>query len=120
MTSWVPEPQPRTHYTNPDKVAETLGLSDPSDPMSLFKFSDSSNPSYEFVEDLILSAEDEIDLRTRRTWRENYVKDYVVTVSGYMSDENSAGRPWYYSSGGYEITLRKNLLPWDPSKGDRV
>lgn len=111
---------PTPTYTSPDSVASTLGLSDPSDPMSLFKFSDFSNPSYDFVNELILAAEDEIDLRTRRSWRENYVKDYIISISGYQADENSMGRPWYYASGGYEIQLRKNLLPWDPTKGDRI
>lgn len=111
---------PSPTYATPDTVASTLGLSDPSDPMSLLKFSDESNPTYEFVSDLIMAAEDEIDLRTRRSWRENRVKDYIVSVSGYQADENSVGRPWYYASGGYEITLRKNLLPWDPTKGDRL
>ena len=108
-----------THYTDVDSVAATLGLSDPNDPMSLLRFSDSSNPSADFIRDLILAAEDEIDRRTRRTWRETRVKDYITTISSYQWDEN-AYRSAYYQAGGYEITLRRDLRPWDPTKGDRL
>ena len=111
---------PVTTYATPDTVAQTLGLSDPSDPLSLLKFSDASNPSYDYVCDLILAAEDELDRRLNRSYRVNYVKDYITTISGYQADEGSIGRPWYYNSGGYEITLRKNLMPWDPSLGDKL
>jgi len=111
--------EPRTTYATPDTVAMTLGLSDPIDPNSLFKFSDSSNPTYEFVEDLILSAEDEIDRRTNRSWRENRVVDEIHTIPNYQWDEN-AYRSAYYMNGGYVIELRRNLRPWDPSKGDRL
>ena len=111
---------PRTTYATPDSVANTLGLSDPIDPMSLFKFSDSSNPSYEFVEDLILAAEDELDRRLNRSYRERRVKDYVTSVQGWQWDENSGYRGAYYAQGGYEITLRRDLRPWDPTKGDRI
>lgn len=68
---------------------------------------------------MILAAEDEIDLRTRRTWRENRVKNYITSIGNYQWDEN-AYRSAYYQRGGYVIQLRKNLLPWDPSKGDRI
>lgn len=108
-----------TTYATPDTVAMTLGLSDPNDPNSLFKFSDASNPTSDFVKDLILSAEDEIDMRTRRSWRVNRVVDEILTINTYQWDEN-AYRGAYFMNGGYEITLRKNLLPWDPSKGDRL
>ena len=116
----VDSDEPMTTYATPDSVAQTLGLSDPSDPMSVLKFSDSSSPSYDFVCDLILAAEDELDRRLNRSYRVNHVKDYITTISGYQADEGSIGRPWYYNSGGYEITLRRNLLPWDTSKGDRL
>lgn len=109
-----------TTYATPDSVAATLGLSDPEDPMSLLLFSDSSNPTADFVKDLILAAEDEIDRRLNRTWRENRVKDYITTISEYQADSNSVYRSWYYQSGGYEIQLRKDLRPWDPTKGDRL
>lgn len=108
-----------THYTDPDSVAMTLGISDPSDPEAPMRFDDTTNPSYDFVRELILKSEDEIDRRTRRTWRENRVKDYITTISSYQWDEN-AYRSAYYMAGGYEITLRKDLLPWDPTKGDRI
>ena len=118
MEGYDPEFQ-KTTYATPDSVADTLGLSDPNDPMSLLKFSDSSNPTYDYVEELIRAAEDEIDRRTRRTWRENRVKDYITTIMGYQWDEN-AYRSGYMQSGGYVIQLRKDILPWDPTKGDRL
>ena len=109
----------RTTYATPDSVAMTLGLQDPIDPSSAFRFSDESNPTADFVSELIQAAEDEIDLRTRRTWRENHVKNYITSILSYSWDEN-AYRGAYYQSGGYEIPLRRDLLPWDPSKGDRL
>lgn len=109
----------KTTYATPETVAQTMGLSDPINPMSLLTFSDSSNPSWDFVNDLILAAEDELDRRLHRTYRENRVKDYITTISSYQWDENGY-RAAYFQSGGYEITLRKDLLPWDPSKGDRI
>jgi len=118
MDIFEPDAQ-RTTYATPDTVAMTLGLSDPKDPNSAFKFSDASNPTYEFVEDLILSAEDEIDLRTHRSWRENRVVDEITTINSYQWDEN-AYRGAYFMNGGYEIPLRKNLRAWDPTKGDRL
>ena len=108
-----------TTYATPESVAMTLGLSDPIDPNSVFKFSDESNPTADFVKDLILAAEDEIDLRTHRSWRENRVVDEITTINSYQWDEN-AYRGAYFMNGGYEITLRKNLRPWDPTKGDRL
>jgi len=113
------QPAQKPTYTDPDSVAMTLGLYDPNDPQSLFKFSDVSNPTYDFVEDLILAAEDEIDRRTRRTWRENRVEDYITSISEYQWDANG-WRAGYFMNGGYEIVLRKDLRPWDPSKGDRL
>ena len=109
-----------TTYATPDSVAATLGLSDPDDPQSSLKFSDSSNPTADFVKDLILAAEDEIDRRLNRTWREVQVKDYITTIQEYQADTNSVYRPWFYQSGGYEIQLRKDIRPWDPTKGDRL
>lgn len=109
----------KTTYATPETVAQTMGLSDPINPMSLLMFSDSSNPSWDFVNDLILAAEDELDRRLHRTYRENRVKDYITTISSYQWDENGY-RAAYFQAGGYEITLRKDLLPWDPSKGDRI
>lgn len=108
-----------THYATPDTVAATMGLSDPSDPMSNSKFSDSSSPSYTDVQEMILAAEDEIDMRTHKTWRENRVKDYITNIGNYQWDEN-AYRAAYYQRGGYEITLRRGILSWDPTKGDRI
>ncbi len=112
------EPQ-RPVYTDPETVAMTLGLSDPEDPHAVFKFSDVSNPSYEFIEHLIMAKEDEIDLRLHRSWRENKVVDEIHDIPVYQNDENS-WMAWGYAMGGNSIQLRRDLRPWDPKKGDRI
>lgn len=106
-------------YCTVEDVAETLDLPDDSDPMGMFMFSDVSHPSYSRVEKLILAAEDEIDRRTKRTWRENYVKDHVANLNMYWHDENGL-RMDYYRQGGNYVQLRRDVRPWDPSKGDKL
>lgn len=106
-------------YCTPEDVAETLDLPDPINPNETFHFTDESHPSYSRVQKLILSAEDEIDRRTRRSWRVNRVVNQVKTIPGYQWDENG-WRSEYYLSGGYTIPLRRNILEWDPEKGDKL
>ena len=110
---------PQRVYATPDTVAMTLGLQDPIDPASPMRFSDESNPTYEFVDDLIRAAEDQIDRLTQRTWREYKVTNRILDIRNYQWDEN-AYRGAYYQYGGYKIELQRDLLPWDPSKGDRL
>ena len=101
-------------YATPDDVAETLDLPDHMDPTGMFTFSDESHPSFSRVEKLILSAEDEIDRRTRRTWRENRVEDYQCSISDYWGDING-WRNEYYRAGGNYVQLRKDIREWDPT-----
>jgi hypothetical protein len=68
---------------------------------------------------MILAAEDEIDRRMRRSWRTNRVVNHLVSIPNYQWDENG-WRSAYYQSGGYMIQLRKDILPWDPDKGDKL
>lgn len=106
-------------YCTPEDVAETLDLPDPVNPNEMYLFSNVSHPTYDRVKKMILSAEDEIDRRTRRSWRENRVVNHQVSIPTYQWDENG-WRSAYYQSGGYAIQLRKDILPWDPSKGDKL
>lgn len=106
-------------YCTPEDVAETLDLPDPINPNETFQFTDESHPSYCRVQKLILSAEDEIDRRTRRTWRENRVVNQILTIPTYQWDDNG-WRAEYRLSGGYTIQLRKRILEWDPEKGDKL
>lgn len=106
-------------YCTPEDVAETLDLPDPMNPNEIYQFSDISHPSYERVKKMILAAEDEIDRRTRRSWRVNRVVNHLVTIPGYQWDENG-WRTAYYQSGGYPIQLKKDILPWDPEMGDKI
>lgn len=103
------EPQ----YCTPEDVADTMDLPDPIDPMGSFSFSDVSHPSIRQVTKMILAAEDEVDRRTRRTWRENRVVDQQRTINSYWHDING-WRSDYYAEGGDFIQLRKDILPWDP------
>ena len=106
-------------YCTPEDVAETLDLPDPMNPNGTYQFSNISHPTYERVQKMILAAEDEIDRRIRRSWRENRVVNHLISIPGYQWDENG-WRAEYYHAGGYPIQLRKDILPWDPSKGDKV
>lgn len=117
---WPEEPKIySTHYCTPLEVAMTLDLPDPDNPLGFYKFSDMSQPSEDTIRMWIASNEDRIDLRLRRSWRVNYVKDFVTDIPQYMWDEVSF-RSAYYANGGNYIQLRKNILPWDPQKGDRI
>ena len=109
-----------THYCTPQDVAETLGLPVPGgDPSLNMPFSDHSVPTEAQVIKMILSNEDRIDRRIRLSWRENYVKDHLINIPKYQWDEN-AWRSAYYIHGGNQIQLHKNILPWDPEKGDKL
>lgn len=106
-------------YCTVEDVAETLDLPDPIDPTTILTFNDRSHPTFSRVQKMILYAEDEIDRRTRNTWRVNYVKDQMRDIPNYQWDENG-WREAYYQNGGYVVQLRKDILPWDPSKGDKL
>lgn len=106
-------------YTTPDLVAETMGLPDPEDELGVFRFSDTTNPTYDFVCRMIVSAEGEIDRLTNQSWRENHVKNQILTINTYQWDAN-AWRVAYYQRGGNYLKLRKNVRPWDPQKGDKL
>lgn len=106
-------------YCTPEDVAETLDLPDPMNPNEIYQFTDISHPSYERVQKMILTAEDEIDRRMRRSWRTNRVVNHLVTIPNYQWDENG-WRSAYHQAGGYMIQLRKDILPWDPEKGDKM
>ena len=106
-------------YCSVEDVEETLDFPDPSDPLGIFRFSDVSHPTYARVQKMILSAEDEIDRRTRRSWRINYVKDHVATINTYWHDINGV-RMAYFRNGGDYVQLHKDILPWDPEQGDKL
>lgn len=106
-------------YCTPEDVAETLDLPDPMNPNEIYQFTDISHPTYERVKKMILTAEDEIDRRMRRSWRTNRVVNHLVTIPNYQWDENG-WRSAYHQAGGYMIQLRKDILPWDPEKGDKL
>ena len=117
---WPAEPDvPVPTYCTPEDVAMTLDLPDPDDSFGYYRFTEMSHPSYAQVCKMIVSNEDKIDMRTRRTWRVNQVKDYVTDIPQYFWDEVSF-RTGYYANGGNYVQLRKNILPWDPQKGDRL
>ena len=103
----------QTHYCTPDDVAEVMDLPDHLDPTGMFTFTNESHPSYERVQKMILAAEDEVDRRTRRSWRTNYVFDQQRTISGYWHDING-WRSDYYAEGGDYVQFRKDIKHWDP------
>lgn len=101
-------------YCTPEEVAETLDLPSETDNYGNFQFSDMSHPSYTQVCRMICSNEDIIDRRLKRSWKTNYVKDFVINIPKYWQDEN-AWRTEYYRQGGNSVQLRKDILPWDPT-----
>lgn len=106
-------------YCTVEDVEETLDFPSPDDPTGIFRFSDVSHPSYNRVVKLILAAEDEIDRRTQRSWRVNYVKDHITSIQTYWHDLNGV-RMAYFRNGGDYVQLHKDILPWDPEQGDKL
>lgn len=106
-------------YCTVEDIEETMDLPSPDDPLGTFKFSDMSHPSYDRVTKMILAAEDEIDRRSRNTWRVNYVKDYTCSIQDYWHDENAL-RHDYFRKGGDYVQLHRNVLEWDPELGDKL
>lgn len=108
-------------YCTPDDVAETMGLPPEfgGDTYGFGRFTDSTVPSYDQVGRMIDSNMDVIDRRLRRSWRENFVKDKILSINNYWHDINS-WRSDYYQRGGNYVQLRKDVLPWDPQRGDRL
>lgn len=106
-------------YCTPEDVAETMDLPDPHDNMGMFTFSDVSHPSYDRICKMIRSNEDVIDRRLRRTWRTNRVRNYVCDINDYQWDQNGY-RAAYFLNGGDYCQLRKNIMQWDPTKGDKL
>lgn len=106
-------------YCTPDDVAMAMDLPSPDDPFKTMAFDDMSHPSFEQVERMIRSNSEMIDRRLRRSWRENRVKDRVVSIDVYEHDENT-WRTEYWLRGGNFVQLERDLRPLDPAKGDKV
>ncbi len=115
----VVEELPEPTYCSVRDVEDVLSLPDPNDPMGIFRFSDVSVPSYEYVCKLILGVEDELDRRLGQAWREVRVRDYVTSIKTYEGDRNG-WRMEMYRNGGEYIQLHKGALALDPTKGDRL
>ena len=107
-------------YCTPDDVAEVMDLPDPNgDNYGMFSFSDLSHPSYKSVEKMIISNEDKMDRLMKRSWREHRVEEDVTSIHNYWQDGNGV-RIGYRENGGDYIQLRRDVLPWDPAKGDKL
>ncbi len=106
-------------YCTVEDVEETLSLPSRTDPMGIFRFTDVSNPSYDRVCKLIIGAENVIDGRARKSWRTNRVVNHVTSIKTYWHDL-SGMRIGYATHGGDYVQLRKDVLPWDPEKGDKL
>lgn len=107
-------------YCEPIDVMRAIRIVDYYSPnQDILVPSDVSLPSYDEIIFRICAKEDEIDRFTRRSWRENRVKDYVCSFGEYWQDNNSA-RSRYWQEGGYYVQLHKDICPWDPKKGDKI
>ena len=110
---------PELHYCTPEMVADTLDLPDPINPDDSYKFSNISHPTYAQVARQIAGNEDQIDRRLKRSWRVHRVVNQVLDIPRYQHDENS-WRSDYFLYNGYTIPLMRDILPWDPEKGDKL
>lgn len=108
-------------YTDPDIVADMMDFPDPHDPTATMRFTNESHPSYNAIVRMIRSNEDIIDRRLKRSWRVNYVKDHVCDIPVWQHDESHTFfRPDYYKYGGNVVQLNRDILPWDPTEGDKL
>ena len=107
-------------YCTPMDVVKAIRMVDYySQDGELIQPSDSSLPDWDELCFRITVAERYIDRYTGRTWRENRVKNEIHDINTYWHDEN-ARRIEYWLQGGYFVQLERNLLPFDPYKGDKV
>lgn len=108
-------------YTDPDKVAELMDFPDPNDPNATLRFTDESHPTWSAVERMIRSNEDIIDRRLKKSWRVNRVKNHICDIPNWQHDESHTFfRPDYYTYGGNIVQLHRDVLEWDPTKGDKL
>lgn len=113
-------PVPTPTYTTPELVAEAIGVPSPDgDRLGIYQFSDTSVPRYDYVCRTIVASEGRIDRHLNRSWRENFVKERILTINTYQWDQNGM-RAGYWLRGGNYLQLHKDVLPWDPQKGDRL
>lgn len=115
----MPFEVPECHYCDPEMVAEVMDLPDPTNPQDVYKFSNISHPTYNAVCRMIASNEDKIDRRLKRSWRPHRVVNQMLDIPRYQHDENS-WRSDYFLYNGYTVPLMRDVLPWDPEKGDKM
>lgn len=108
------------NYCTPEDVCRAIRIIDFYDRNGeILRPSDSSLPDYDELCFRIAVAEKFIDKYTGRSWRENREKNSVMSINTYWHDIN-ARRSEYWLQGGYFVQLRKNVRPWDTSKGDKL
>ena len=114
-----PRDIPAVTYCTPEEVFETIEYFD-HDTQKLIIPSNTTVPTAETLRKRILAMEDQIDLYTGDTWRVKKVEGQIVEVDDYWKDGNSWARSDYFKQGGFRVNLHKNVLPWDPEKGDKL
>lgn len=109
-----------TTYCEPVDVCKAIRIIDLYDVNEgILEPSDVSLPDYDELCQRITVAEKFIDRYTGRSWRENRVRNQIMDVNTYWHDIN-ARRAEYWQQGGYYLQLHKDVLSFDPSKGDKL
>ena len=108
-----------TGYCTPEDVIDLLMLRDPYT-QEIMTLNDHTFPTRAWVQKRILVASDFIDSSTQDTWGVIQHKDYVM----------DRGDMWWYTNttrwniplqrGGWQTQLINPILPWDPTKGDKL
>lgn len=108
-------------YCSPKDVMQALRLVDYGDDFAegIHEPSDADVVSYDELVFRICCAEEEVDVRTGTSWRENRVVNQVLTVPKYWHDENTLRSDYWYH-GGYFLQLEKDVCDWDPWEGDKL
>lgn len=107
-------------YCTPEDVMKAIRMIDLYDVnMGILQPSDSSLPDYDELCQRITVAEKFIDRYTGQSWKENRIVRQLCDVNTYWHDEN-AMRSEYWQQGGYFIPLHKDIIEFDPLKGDKL
>jgi hypothetical protein len=81
---------------------------------------DQSFPTREWLQERILEASDYLDSATQDTWGVIQHKDYIMDRGDlwWLTNTYRFNVPW--QRGGWQTQLINPILPWDPSKGDKL
>ena len=108
-----------TGYCTPQDVIDLLMVRDPCT-QKVITLSDNSFPTYDWVQKRILVASDGLDASLQDTWGVIQHKDYIMDRGDLWWFTNTFRWNVPYFRGGWQTQLINPILPWDPTKGDKL